>query len=87
MIFAITSQKRGGYVRTVVAIFETADEALDALAMRCPEERMDYFTPGDSVLTLRNKILRAEILREDDIARGWTLRFPRQIITAERQKL
>lgn len=80
MIFAITSQKRGGYVRAVVATFETADEALDALAMRCPEEVMDYFTPGrDSVLSLRGKILRAEILNEEESARGWTLRFPRTI--------
>lgn len=80
-MYALTSQKRGGYVRAVVATFETADEALDALAMRCPEEVMDYFTPGDSVLSLRNKILRAEIVREDDMARGWTLRFPRLIGT------
>lgn len=81
MIFAITSQKRGGYIRKVVAVFETADEALEALAMRCPEECMDSFTPGDALLPLRDKTLRAEILREDDILRGWTLRFPRQIIT------
>lgn len=78
-MYALTSQKRGGYVRAVVASFETADEALDALAMCCPEERMEYFTPGDSVLSLHNKILRAEIVREDDMARGWTLRFPRLI--------
>lgn len=84
MIFAITSQKRGAYVRAVVATFETTDEALDALAIRCPEALMGYFIPGDSVLSLRNKILRAEVLREEDIARGWTLRFPRQIITAKR---
>lgn len=67
MIFAITSQKRGGYVRA----FESADKAL--------EELMGYFTPGDSVLSLHNRILRVEILREDDIARGWTLSFSRTI--------
>lgn len=79
MIFALTSQKRGGYTRAVVATFETAADALDTLAMYCPEESMDYFTPGNSVLSLRNKILRAEILNKDDMARGWTLRFPRPI--------
>ncbi len=84
MAYALTSQKRGGYIRAVIATFESADEALEELAMRCPEELMDTFTPGDAILPLRDKTLRAEILREDDIVRGWTLRFPRQIITAER---
>ena len=84
MAYALTSQKRGEYIRAVIATFETADEALEELAMRCPDELMDTFTPGDAVLPLRDKTLRAEILREDDIVRGWTLRFPRQIITAER---
>lgn len=80
MIFALTSQKRGGYTRAVVETYDTAAEALDELAMYCPEELMDNFIPGrDSVLSLRNKILRAEILRKDDIVRGWTLRFPRKI--------
>lgn len=81
MIFAITSQKRGGYIRAIIATFDTADEALDELAMRCPDELMDGFTPGDAILPLRDKILRAEIIRDEDIVRGWTLRFPRQIIT------
>lgn len=84
MTYAITSQKRGGYIRAVIATFETADAALDDLAMRCPDELMDSFTPGDALLPLRDKTLRAEILRNDDIARGWTLRFPCQIIPAER---
>ena len=84
MAYAITSQKRGGYIRAIIATFETADEALDDLAMHCSEELMDSFTPGDALLPLRDKTLRAEIIREDDIARGWTLHFPCQIITAER---
>lgn len=84
MAYAITSQKRGGYIRKVVAVFDTADAALEELAMRCPNELIVTFTPGDAILPLRDKTLRAEILRKDDIARGWTLRFPRQIITAER---
>ena len=78
-MYALTSQKRGGYIRKVVAVFDTADEALDELAMRCPDELMDTFTPDDAILPLRDKILRAEILRDADIARGWTLRFPRPI--------
>lgn len=84
MAYAITSQERGGYIRKVVAVFDTADAALEELAMRCPNELMVTFTPGDAILPLRDKTLRAEILREDDIARGWTLHFPCQIITAER---
>ena len=77
MIFTLTSQKRGGYTRAVIEIYDTAAEALDALAMYCPEDSMDSFIPGrDSVLSLRNKILRAEILNDEESARGWTLRFP-----------
>lgn len=86
MAYAITSQKRGGYIRAIIATFETADAALEELAMRCPEELMDSFTPGDALLPLRDKTLRAEILNKDDIARGWTLRKPQLLaICAERQ--
>lgn len=86
MTYAITSQKRGGYIRTIIATFETADEALDDLTMRCPNELMDSFTPGGALLPLRDKTLRVEILNKDDIARGWTLRKPQLLaICAERQ--
>lgn len=86
MAYALTSQKRGGYIRKVVAVFDTADEALEELAMRCPEERMDTFIPGDALLPLRDKTLRVEILNKDDIARGWTLRFPRQMCNYKLKK-
>lgn len=86
MAYAITSQERGGYIRTIIATFETADEALDDLAMRCSEELMDSFTPGDALLPLRDKTLRAEILRDEDIVRGWTLRFPRQMCNYKLKK-
>lgn len=82
MAYVITTQKRGGYFRKVIAVFDTDEEALDGLAMYCPEELMDNFIPGrDNVLSLRGKILRAEILNEEESARGWTLRFPRPIGT------
>lgn len=86
MAYAITSQKRGGYIRAIIATFETADAALEELSRRCPEERMDTFIPGDALLPLRDKTLRAEIIREDDIARGWTLRFPRQMCNYKLKK-
>lgn len=85
-MIAITSQKRGGYIRAVISTFDTADEAIDELAMRCPNELMDSFTPGGALLPLRDNTLRVEILNKDDIARGWTLRKPQLLaICAERQ--
>ena len=47
--------------------------------MRCPDELMDSFTPGDALVPLRDKTLHSEILNKDDIARGWTLCFHRQM--------
>lgn len=32
------------------------------------------------------ELVRAEIIREDDIARGWTLRFPRQMCNYKLKK-
>lgn len=76
MAYAITSQKRGKITRDIVATFTYAAAALDALAAKCPPEMMDYFTPGDAKLSLRDKILRAEKLEDFEVENNWLIGKP-----------
>ena len=76
-MYCITLQKRGACARTILATFENAADALDAAAMQCPAELMEYFTPGDAVLTMRGKIIRAESITDAEVARGWTISRPK----------
>lgn len=74
MKYAITSQPRNRCCRKIIGLYDSLDAAVDALAGLCPEELMDWFTPGDTCLGLRNEILRAQEVSEIDIVRGWTFR-------------
>lgn len=53
--------------------------------MRCPKKSMDSFVPDrNSILSLRDKILRVEILNKEESVRGLTLSLPPVNIVRER---
>ncbi len=73
-MYAITSQPRRVYCRKIIGLYDSFDDAVDALAGLCPENLMDWFTPGDTCLGLQDKILRVQEVSDADIKRGWTIK-------------